>query len=101
MRSLPLNPNLEQAFGVLKERSVQRLGRRYAKKIDLHLICATNDDLDNLVPRGRFREDLYYRIDVMPILVPPPARARGRFAAVGPWQNLAKSRFVLTPRQRG
>jgi transcriptional regulator of acetoin/glycerol metabolism len=86
---------------VLQERSVQRLGRRYAKKIDLHLICATNDDLDNLVPRGRFREDLYYRIDVMPILVPPPARAWGRFAAVGPWQNLAKSRFVLTPRQRG
>ena len=57
---------------MLQERSVQRLGRRYAKKIDLHLICATNDDLDNLVPRGRFREDLYYRIDVMPILVPPP-----------------------------
>ena len=35
----------EQAFGVLQERSVQRIGRRYAKKIDLHLICATNDDL--------------------------------------------------------
>jgi transcriptional regulator with GAF, ATPase, and Fis domain len=54
MRSLPLNPNLEQAFGVLQERSVQRLGRRYAKKIELHLICATNGDLDNLVPKGRF-----------------------------------------------
>ena len=66
----------EQDFGVFQERSVQRMGRRYAKKIDLHLICATNDDL---VPKG-FREDLYYRIDVMPILVPPPARARGRFA---------------------
>ena len=62
---------------MLQERSVQRLGRRYAKKIDLHLICATNDDPDNLVPKDRFREDLYYRIDVMPILVPPPREHEG------------------------
>ncbi len=61
---------------VLQERSVQRLGGRAAKKIDFRLITATNDDLEDMVGKGRFREDLYYRINVVPILV-PPLRERG------------------------
>lgn len=61
---------------VLQERSVQRLGGRAAKKIDFRLITATNDDLEEMVRKGRFREDLYYRINVVPILV-PPLRERG------------------------
>ena len=56
---------------VLQERVVQRIGSRTAKKIDFRLIAATNDDLEELVRQGRFREDLYYRINVVPILVPP------------------------------
>jgi len=56
---------------VLQERSVQRLGGRAAKKIDFRLITATNDDLEEMVRKGRFREDLYYRINVVPILVTP------------------------------
>lgn len=56
---------------VLQERSVQRLGGRHAKKIDFRLITATNEDLEDLVQKGRFREDLYYRINVVPIMVPP------------------------------
>jgi two-component system response regulator PilR (NtrC family) len=55
----------------LQERSVQRLGGRAAKKIDFRLITATNDDLEAEVKKGRFREDLYYRINVVPIMVPP------------------------------
>jgi DNA-binding NtrC family response regulator len=55
----------------LQERSVQRLGGRTAKKIDFRLITATNDDLEEMVHQGRFREDLYYRINVVPIQVPP------------------------------
>jgi transcriptional regulator with PAS, ATPase and Fis domain len=55
---------------VLQERSVQRLGGRSAKKIDFRLITATNDDLEDMVKKGRFREDLYYRINVVPIIVP-------------------------------
>ncbi len=56
---------------VLQERSVQRLGGRTAKKIDFRLITATNDDLEDMVRKGRFREDLFYRINVVPIVVPP------------------------------
>lgn len=56
---------------VLQEHSVQRLGSRAAKKIDFRLITATNDDLEDMVRKGRFREDLYYRINVVPIFVPP------------------------------
>jgi two-component system response regulator PilR (NtrC family) len=55
----------------LQERSVQRLGGRAAKKIDFRLITATNDDLEGEVKKGRFREDLFYRINVVPIMVPP------------------------------
>jgi DNA-binding NtrC family response regulator len=56
---------------VLQERTVQRVGGRAPKKIDFRLIAASNDDLEELVRQGRFREDLYYRINVVPIFVPP------------------------------
>jgi DNA-binding NtrC family response regulator len=56
---------------VLQERSVQRIGSRSTKKIDFRLIAASNDNLEELVKQGRFREDLYYRINVVPIFVPP------------------------------
>jgi DNA-binding NtrC family response regulator len=56
---------------VLQEHVVQRVGARSSKKIDFRLIAASNDDLEELVKQGRFREDLYYRINVVPIFVPP------------------------------
>ena len=65
---------------VLQERSVQRLGGRAAKKIDFRLITATNDDLEDMVRKGRFREDLYYRINVVPIMVPPLREREGDVA---------------------
>jgi DNA-binding NtrC family response regulator len=65
---------------VLQERSVQRLGGRAAKKIDFRLITATNDDLEDMVKKGRFREDLYYRINVVPIAVPPLRDRKGDIA---------------------
>jgi DNA-binding NtrC family response regulator len=55
---------------VLEGRSVTRLGGRSAKKIDFRLIAATHEDLEEMVRSGRFREDLYYRINVVPIYLP-------------------------------
>lgn len=56
---------------VLQDRSVQRIGAKNPRKIDFRLITATNDDLEQMVKRGEFREDLYYRICVIPISLPP------------------------------
>ena len=55
---------------VLEDRAVQRLGGGTSKKIDFRLLTATNENLEELVRTGRFREDLYYRIHVVPIQVP-------------------------------
>jgi DNA-binding NtrC family response regulator len=56
---------------VLQERSVQRIGGKTPRRIDFRLITATNDDLEQMVKKGQFREDLYYRICVVPIALPP------------------------------
>jgi transcriptional regulator with PAS, ATPase and Fis domain len=66
----------------LQEHTVQRLGGRSAKKIDFRLITATNEDMEDLVKKGRFREDLYYRINVVPILVPPLREREGDVAVL-------------------
>jgi DNA-binding NtrC family response regulator len=56
---------------VLESHVVTRIGGKVAKKIDFRLVAATNEDLEEMVHAGRFREDLYYRINVVPIVVPP------------------------------
>jgi DNA-binding NtrC family response regulator len=56
---------------VLDEHTVVRLGGKKSIKLDFRLLTATNEDLENAVHEGSFREDLYYRIHVMPLFVPP------------------------------
>ena len=56
---------------VLQDGEFQRLGCSKTKKVDVRVIAATNHQLDNRVRDGEFREDLYYRLNVFPINVPP------------------------------
>jgi DNA-binding NtrC family response regulator len=62
---------------VLEDRQVQRLGGRTHRKIDFRLICATHEPLEEMVRAGRFREDLYYRVNVVPIQLPPLRERKG------------------------
>jgi DNA-binding NtrC family response regulator len=67
-----LTPALQsKLLRVLEEHSLTRLGGKKPIKVDFRLICATNEDLEEMVRQGKFREDLYYRIHVVPIFVPP------------------------------
>ena len=56
---------------VLQDRLVTRVGGEQPRQVDFRLICATNRDLKSLVQSGEFREDLFYRINVVHIQVPP------------------------------
>ena len=56
---------------VLETSEVQRIGAREHKRIDFRLVTATNRNLEQAVKDGRFREDLYYRVHVYPVHVPP------------------------------
>ena len=61
---------------LLQEREFQRVGGREPIKADVRFLCATNRDLTKAVKEGKFREDLFYRIHVFPITL-PPLRERG------------------------
>ena len=67
-----LTPSLQsKLLRVLEERSLMRLGGKKTVRVDFRLLTATNEDLEELVRQNRFREDLYYRINVVPVFLPP------------------------------
>ena len=76
----------------IQSRSIVRVGGTESRPVNIRLICATNMDLEALVREGRFREDLYYRINTVHIALPP---LRERKEDIVPLAQMFMERFAL------
>jgi PAS domain S-box-containing protein len=67
-----ISPKIQvELLRVLQEKEFERVGDSTTMKVDVRVVAATNQDLSEKVKRGEFREDLYYRLNVMKVLLPP------------------------------
>src|SRR5687768_8879797 len=76
---LDLQPKL---LRFLQEGEIQALGEQRPAKVDVRIIAATNTDLEEMVAQGRFREDLYYRLNVIRLRVPPLRERRSEIPTI-------------------
>jgi DNA-binding NtrC family response regulator len=81
INSLPLTAQT-RLLRVLQDGRFERVGGRHALRSDTRIIAATNRDLDQMVRAGEFRKDLYYRLNVVPIHIPPLRERRDDLSAL-------------------
>jgi Nif-specific regulatory protein len=67
---IPLSTQVK-LLRLIQQREFERLGGTETIRIDVRIICATNRNLEEMIQNNEFREDLYYRINVFPIFMPP------------------------------
>jgi two-component system, NtrC family, response regulator GlrR len=91
---LPLQPKL---LRILEARTVRRLGENEARAVDVRFISATNRDLRTMVNARAFREDLYFRLAVLPVTVPPLREHASDIALLAEHFLPPASRALLTP----
>ena len=60
-----------KSFVDIKEMTFERVGSSEPVEVDVRIIAATHRDLEGMIAQGRFREDLFFRLNVLPIVVPP------------------------------
>jgi DNA-binding NtrC family response regulator len=88
-----ISPSIQvKLLRVLQEREFERVGGMKSISVDVRIIAATNRDLKEEVAAGRYREDLYYRLNVFPIILPPLADRR---EAILPLADYFLKKFVV------
>ncbi|MEO8218120.1 MAG: sigma-54 dependent transcriptional regulator [Acidobacteriota bacterium] len=91
---------------VIQERQFERIGGTSRIQVDIRIVCATNRRLDQEVSEGRFREDLFFRINVFPVVIPPLRERRTDIAALSDYfvtkfgRELGKSELRLSEESR-
>ena len=92
-----MSPNLQvKALRVIQEREFEPIGSTRTVKVDVRILAATNQNLEELVERKRFREDLFYRLNVIPITIPP---LRERRSDIQPLLNHFLETFRMEERK--